>query len=115
MAGMVPFVPAPRYRRIAAHARRSAGEGALLGALRATTVERTPGKVAERTTRWLRGQAHDIKIRQAHEVLAGHRLPRHLGSGRARRPGQRRRWRAQHQLLARHIALDYCNYECNLS
>src|SRR5258706_418972 len=43
MAGMVPFVHAPRDRGLARHSGRGAGEGALLGTLCATLAECAPG------------------------------------------------------------------------
>ena len=57
--------------------------------------------VFEPAARRLRGQADDVEMGEAGEMLAGHGAPRHPAARRARRAGAQRGRRAQHELLAR--------------
>ena len=50
---------------------------------------------------WLRGQAHDIEIRQARQVLPGHGASGHSAARRTRHPRPQSRRRAQHELCTR--------------
>ena len=63
--------------------------------------QRAPAPGPQPPARWLRGQAHDVEIRQAHQVLPGHRPPRHSAAGREWNSGPQPGRRAQHQLFPR--------------
>jgi Fic family protein len=80
-------------------------QSAILGSHQRCAAQRPAANRDQPLAGRVRGQAHELELREPDEVLAGHRLSRYSGAGRAAYPrSEPRRW-AQHELFARPIAI----------
>ena len=96
--GLVSRMSGPRHRRRADRAARGARQSAVLGDFRYDAVKPSPAQGCELPARRVRGEADNVEIRQAHQVLAGHRAARHPQFGGPGDARTGREWRAQYEL-----------------
>jgi hypothetical protein len=102
---LVPGLPGPRYRRRACHVEGRAEQSAIPGSHQICAAQRPAAIRDQPPAGRVRGQAHEFEVREADEVLAGHRLSRYSGAGRASCPRSKSRGGTQHELFARAIAV----------
>ena len=88
-----------------------AGQGAVLGAARASAVQSPAAKAAQSAAGWLRRQADFLEVGGHRQMFAGHRRARYSGAGGASDSGARSGWRTQHGPSAGDVA----NYPNTLS
>ena len=73
--GMVSRLSGPRHRRCTDDARQCSRKGAVLGGCCRYHDQRAPASRDKSSAQWLRGQTHDLEIRQARQVFSGHGPP----------------------------------------